>query len=94
MSLRAAIMTRTGQDVRRCGACEICNSKPEPGMDLTLGELMLAVAHDEALALNSSTIWEADELLFRQPRCLEDLDLASIILALQDEARKRGIEPK
>lgn len=92
--LRAVILARTGQDVRRCAACDLCTRSLLPGMDLTFGQLLQAVIHDEEKALRASTLWESDDLLIRHPKCLEDLDLAAILLTLQDEAVKRGLAPE
>ena len=91
--LRAIILASTGEDISRCTQCDLCEKYLRPGMDLTFGELMHCVTHDEEKALRSRTLWLADDLLGRSLRCQSGLDLASIMLVLQREAIERGYNP-
>jgi hypothetical protein len=92
-SLRTAILARTGQDVRRCRSCAGCECLSFPGMDLSVGEMIRAAARDDLRALTCRTLWASEDLLFRPIPCSSGLALASIILALQDEAQLRGLAP-
>lgn len=94
MALRAplpqVILCSTGEDVRRCTACWGCDSLLQPGMDLTVGELMQAAARDSEGALACRSLWS--ENLSRLPlRCQQGLNVAAVIEALRAEAVRRGL---
>ena len=91
--LRAVILASTGEDIGRCTHCDLCEKYLQPGMDLTIGELMQSATRDERRALGSRTLWLVDDLLGRSLRCQAGLDIASIVLVLQREAIERGYEP-
>ncbi len=91
--LRAIILASTGQDISRCTHCDLCDKYLQPGMDLTIAELMQAASRDEYLALNSKTLWVSEKLLDHALRCQSGLDLVSILIVMQREAVERGIHP-
>lgn len=86
------ILCATGEDVRRCTACWGCDALHQADMDLTVGELMQAVARDDERALYSRTLWAAS-LAVVGVRCQQGLDVPAVIAALRAEARRRGHTP-
>jgi len=85
------ILAATGEDIRRCSGCASCESIVAPGMDLTLGELLRAAAHDDVRALTSQTLWASEPILSPPPRCLEEIDVPRVIRALREEAARQGL---
>lgn len=94
MAVRAplphVILCATGEDVRRCTACWGCEALLQPDMDLTIGELMQAVARDSQQALASRTLW-AGSLSALPVRCQQGLNVAAVVEALRAEAARRGL---
>jgi hypothetical protein len=89
--LRDIVLAATGQDVRQCMHCLMCNRRPGKGMDLVIGEIMQAVVRDDVRVLKSRTLWGSEDYLMRDPRCQAGLEISSVILALQREAQLRGL---
>ena len=90
-SLRDILLAATGQDVRQCMQCLLCNHRPSQGMDLVIGEVMQAIVRNDASVLRSRTLWGCEDYLLRDPRCQAGLDISSVILTLQREAEVRGL---
>ena len=86
--LRQVVLVSTGQDVQMCSNCWTCEGLQTEEMDLSFGELMRAVARNDPRALQNETIWVCDDLLERSPRCHAGLNIASVILALRQEAQR------
>jgi len=86
------ILSATGEDVRRCTACWGCEAMVSPGMDLTLGELMQAAAHNDEGALDCTTLWACTSLA-QGARCQQGIHVAAVLDALRAEAARRGIQP-
>ncbi len=91
--LAFVLLSATGQDVRRCGNCWACEAYLGPGMDLTFGEVLQAAARDDLQALTNRTLWNCDRALADRPRCQEGIDIAAVMAALRQEARRRGYTP-
>ena len=89
--LRSVVLAATGQDVRLCGSCSNCECLLEPGMDLSLGEIVRAAARNDTSILSSPSLWACEDLLLRPIPCQAGLSLAAIILTLQREAEVRGL---
>jgi hypothetical protein len=90
-SLRAAILSATGQDVRRCRRCSLCAGAVGPGEDLSLEGLLLLAAMDDDEALTSRTLWSDAVLQDARQRCPGPLAVDAILLALRAEARRREL---
>jgi heterodisulfide reductase subunit C len=71
-----------------CSNCWTCEDLKTPGMDLSFGEIMRAIARNDQHVLGNESIWACDDLLDRSPRCQAGLDIASVILALRREAQE------
>jgi hypothetical protein len=91
--LRAIVMAATGQDMRLCANCASCETLKAPGMDLSLGEIIRAAAHNDPRSLTCSSLWACEDLLLRPIPCQAGLTLPAILFALQREAELRGLAP-
>ena len=91
--LWAILLTATGEDVRLCRQCFACETYLAPEMDLSFGEIFQAAVHDLTNALANRTLWTCDTLLQNGLHCQNGLDLGTIVQALRQEARLRGIHP-
>ena len=92
-NLRQIVREATGYDVRRCGRCSYCVHFVTPDDDLSLEALMQLIMQDDEEVLTSKTLW-SDEALKRARRmCVSTMDVTAIMLALREEARRRGLEP-
>jgi heterodisulfide reductase subunit C len=87
------ILAQTGEDVRNCINCELCDQSFR-GVDVTFNEVMQAVARDDISILENSTLWNSDSLIESKLTCLEGINIPKVILALRHEARIRGYKPK
>ena len=89
--LRAILFDTSGQDVRRCAHCAFCDSNLAPDMDVTFATLIQMVIMDDEEVLTTRSLW-SDEALKSAPHlCANQLNLEAVMLALRDEAKKRGV---
>lgn len=88
--LRAVILAKSGEDVRKCNACWHCEQELEHGMDISLGEIIRAAAQNDPAALQNDSLWNCDPVLESNPICPSGLDRLAVIHALRDEAMTRG----
>jgi len=91
--LAHTVRTRTGQDVRLCQACNLCDDLRVPGMDLSFGEMLRSAGRDELRALTCASLWACEPLLSPPPTCQAGLDIPAVIGALRREAIRRGCSP-
>ncbi len=91
--LRAVILSRTGEDVRLCQACDQCECLLAEGMDLTFGEMFRLAARDDLRALTCASLWRCEPLLGRNPTCQAGLDIPAVIGALRTECLRRRLGP-
>lgn len=90
--LRAMLLETSGQDVRRCAHCAFCDSNLAPDMDVTFATLVQMVIMDDEEVLTTRSLW-SDEALRSAPHlCANQLNLEAVMLALRDEAKKRGVK--
>ena len=91
INLRQIVREATGYDVRRCGHCSYCVHFATPDDDLSLEAMMHLIMQNDDEVLTSKTLW-SDEALKRSRRmCVSTMDVTAIMLALRDEARRRGL---
>lgn len=76
--------------MRRCIAGWGCEPVLRPDRDLTVIELMQAVAHGGERSPGSYTLW-ADGLSAMPPRHQQGLNVAAVIEALRTETARRGL---
>jgi heterodisulfide reductase subunit C len=93
-TLRAMVLAATGYDVRRCGRCSFCLRHTQPDEeDLSLEMIMQMILQNDDEVLISRTLWSDSVLQRARSMCLSTMDMPAILLALRDEARRRGVAP-
>lgn len=94
MTLRQIIQQATGQDIRRCRGCQMCNDgSVEADQDIPLESLIqLTILNDDEV-LTSRTLWSDEILTQARTACVRELKLEAVILALRSEAKRRGLAP-
>ena len=90
-TLRGLVFAATGYDVRRCGRCSYCVHFATPDDDLSLEAMMQLVMQNDEEVLTSKTLWSDEALRRARMMCVSTMDVAAIMLALRDEARRRGL---
>ena len=90
-SLRAVVFQTTGFAIRRCGRCSYCVDHPRPDDDLSLETLLQLVIMNDEEVLTSRTLWSDETLQAARQMCISTMDVPKIMLALRDEARRRGL---
>ena len=91
ISLRQLVREATGYDVRRCGRCSYCVHFTTSEDDLSLEMMMQMVMEDDADVLTSTTLWSDTALRRARTMCVSTMDVAAIMLALREEAQRRGL---
>jgi len=91
IGLRQIVRDATGYDVRRCGRCSYCVHLVTPEDDLSLENMMQLVMQDDEEVLTSKTLWSDAALNRARRMCVSTMDVQKIMLALRDEARRRGL---
>ena len=93
-TLRGLVFAATGYDVRRCGRCSYCVRPARPDEeDLSLETLLQLVLQNDDEVLTSKTLWSDGVLTRARSMCISTMDMPAIMLALRDEARRRGLTP-
>ena len=90
-SLRQIVRDATGYDVRRCGRCSYCVHFVTPDDDVSLEMMMQLVMQDDEDVLTSKTLWSDTALRRARSMCVSTMDVQKIMLALREEARRRGL---
>ncbi|MFN8597294.1 MAG: hypothetical protein U0559_14080 [Anaerolineae bacterium] len=91
-TLRGIVHAATGYDVRRCGRCSFCVKHVRADEeDLSLEMMLQLILQNDDEVLTSKTLWSDSVLNRARSMCLSTMDLPAIMLALRDEARKRGL---
>ncbi len=91
ISLRQIVRQATGYDVRRCGRCSYCVHFATPDDDLSLEAMMQLIMQNDEEVLTSKTLWSDEALSRARSMCVSTMDVKAIMLALRDEARRRGL---
>ena len=91
MSLRRLVLTKTGQDVQRCRGCQLCNGEFSSDQDIPLDSLIQLVIMNDEEVLTSRTLWSDEVLNCAREACIRELNLEKVILALREEAVRRGL---
>lgn len=89
-SLRRLIKESTSQDISRCLGCSDCDPA-QPDQDIPLGNLIQLTFMDDEEALQTRTLWSDSVLQAAHGVCIRGLDLSTILIALREEARQRGL---
>jgi heterodisulfide reductase subunit C len=89
--LRLVVLAATGQDVRKCSHCEFCSTKIDPVQDVSLETLLQMVVMNDEEVLTTRTLWSDKVLESAQHVCASNLNLEAVLLALRNEAWRRGL---
>ncbi len=92
-TLRNIVKNATGQDVRLCQACLDCETSCPEGLDIPLGSLVQMVTFNDEEVLTSRTLWSDCVLENARFACKRGLNIQVLMLALREEAKRRGIVP-
>ncbi len=87
--LRSSVLAASGQDVRRCKNCWLCDDVTIGDQDITLGMLVQLTLLNDAEVLTSRTLWSDEMLQAAQRACTNGLNLSAVMLALRAEAQRR-----
>ena len=71
----------------------VCNEKTAEGMDIPLGSLVQLVLMNDDDILSSRTLWSEPVLELARSACLKNLNLDRVLMALREEAIRRGVNP-
>lgn len=88
-SLRHVVLSASGQDVRSCKNCWLCDDVTPGDQDITLGMLVQLTLMNDVEVLSSKILWSDEVLQSAQHACRNGLNLKAVMLALRDEARRR-----
>lgn len=91
MTLRRLILAKTGQDVKNCRGCQLCNKQYSLDQDIPLDSLVQLINMNDEEVLTSRTVWSDEVLQSAGEACARELDLSNILLVLREEAVKRGL---
>jgi len=91
MTLRRLILDKTGQDVQHCRGCQLCNDDLSTDQDIPLDSLVQLIIMNDEEVLTSRTVWSDTVLHKAKEACARELDLEKILLALREEAIRRGL---
>ncbi len=91
MTLRRLILEKTGQDVRHCRGCQLCNGDFSQDQDIPLDSLVQLIIMNDDEVLTCRTVWSDEVLKAAREACARELDLEKILLALREEAVHRGL---
>ena len=90
-SLRTVVLAATGQDLRRCMHCSLCDVLTAAETDLSLEMLAQRVILNEEEVLTSRTLWSDNVLASARHICPSGIDMEAALLALRREARRRDL---
>src|SRR5512135_1281221 len=91
INLRQIVRQATGYDARRCGHCSYCVHFATPDDDLSLEAMMQLIMQNDEEVLTSKTLWSDEALKRARSMCVSTMDVKAIMLALREEARRRGL---
>lgn len=91
-SLYRLIKDQTGLDTRKCQACLDCELDCPEELDVPLGSLVQLVIMNDEEVLTCRTLWSDKVLGTAKNACKRGLDISIIILALREEAVRRGLK--
>lgn len=89
--LRAIVLDVAGQDMRRCQQCAFCQALLDADQDISMLTLVQRVVMNDEEVLTCRTLWSEAVLQRARHLCANGLDLQAAVLALRQEAKKRGL---
>lgn len=91
VSLRKVVLAKTGEDIRRCRGCAMCNDEFGDEMDIPLYSLIQLVVMNDEEVLTCRTLWSDQVLQGSVDACRREINLNNVLLALREEAFHRGL---
>lgn len=91
--LRQVVLAATGQDVRHCHQCALCDLRLAEQADIAVSALIQLILDDDDEILTSQVVWSDTVLASARELCARSLNLQPILLALRAEAGRRGLAP-
>jgi heterodisulfide reductase subunit C len=91
LSLLKVVLAKTGEDIRRCRGCALCNAEYGDEMDIPLFSLIQLVVMNDEEVLTCRTLWSDQVLQASKEACNREINLNDVLLALRDEAIQRGL---
>ena len=89
-SLRRIVLDRTGQDLRLCQCCNICDEALDKDADIPISSLVQLILLNDEEVLTCRTLWSDSTLAKVRKSCNHGFNLPSVLLALRTEAQDRG----
>ena len=90
-SLRTIVLAQTGEDVNDCCSCALCEEITDEAGDVSLAMLIQWILANDERALTSATVWSDEVLRKADHVCANQLNIPAVLLALRDEANRRGL---
>lgn len=91
-SLRQIIKDASGENINLCRTCNACQVPgTENEVDVPLGSLVQMILFNDEEALTSKTLWSEAVLAQSRYACRKGINLEAVLLALRDEAKRRGM---
>lgn len=91
LSMRKVVLVKTGEDLRRCRGCALCDGEFGDDMDIPLFSLIQLVVMNDEEVLTCRTLWSDQVLNASREACTREINLSEVLLALRDEAIERGL---
>ena len=88
-SLRLVVLAASGQDLRRCRNCWLCDTAASDDQDIPFSLLVQMILTNDIEILTSQALWSEEVLLAAQHACTQGLNLAAVLSVLRDEAQQR-----
>ncbi len=90
-SLRMQVLAQTGEDVNNCCSCALCEEITDEAGDVSLSMLMQWILANDERALTCRTVWSDEVVRKADQICTNQMDIPAVLLALRNEARRRGL---
>ncbi len=90
-SLRLRVLAQTGEDVNNCCSCALCEEITDEAGDVGLSMLMQWILTNDERALTCRTVWSDEVVREADQICTNQMDIPAVLLALRNEARRRGL---
>ena len=92
-SLRRVVLDATGQDMRHCHQCALCDLRLAEQADIGVATMVQLILDDDDEILTSRLVWSDQVLAGARELCARSLNLQPVLLALRAEAARRGLTP-
>jgi heterodisulfide reductase subunit C len=93
-TLKRIVKEASGQDISRCQACLDCEvSCPADELDIPVGSMIQMAMFDDEEILTSRTLWSDCVLSKARLACSRGINISAVMVALREEALRRGLSP-